>query len=57
VRYIENIAKEYIDDHKALIHHGHSVKRTCPFRHGRVEENKLVPLYENNENKLKHFFV
>ena len=32
--------------HKTLIHHGHSVKRTCPFRHGRVEENKLIPLYK-----------
>ena len=55
MRYTENIAKEYIHAHKTLIHHGHSVKRTCPFRHGRVEQNKLVPLYKNNEHKLKHF--
>ena len=26
-----------IHNHKKLIHHGHSVKRTCPFRYGWIE--------------------
>ena len=56
-RSMRNMKQKRENGHQTLIQRGHSVKRTCPFRYGRVEENKLIPLYKNNEHKLKHFFV